>query len=139
MLGEDNELPTEDEQYAIYKEILERLKDKPVVIRAFDLGGDKGAIVQRSPHGRKPRSGAKSHPAAFARIAYPEKANTSTSPCSIFGKLKFLIPMVTSLEELQETNKIVKELKKELEIEGLPSGDFVGIGCMIEVPSAALF
>ncbi len=138
LLGEDNELPTEEEQFAIYKEILDRLKDKPVVIRAFDLGGDKGAILKEHHTEENPALGLRAIRLLLQELPIFKKQIRALLRAAPFGKLKFLIPMITSLEELLETKRIIKELKKELELERLPSGDFTGLGCMIEVPSAAL-
>jgi len=138
LLSEDNELPTEDEQFTIYKEILERLKGKPVVIRAFDLGGDKGAILKEHHTEENPALGLRAIRLLLQELPIFKKQVRALLRAAPHGQLKLLIPMITSVEEILETKKIIRELKKELEVEGLPSGDFIGLGCMIEVPSAAL-
>jgi len=138
LLGEDNELPTEDEQFAIYKEILERLKNQPVVIRAFDLGGDKGSILKEHHAEENPALGLRAIRLLRQELHIFKKQIRALLRAAPFGKLKFLVPMITSLEEIVETKKVIQELKKELEVEGLPFGDFIGVGCMVEVPSAAL-
>ena len=138
LLGNEGELPTEEEQFEIYKEILQRFKNQSVVIRAFDLGGDKGAIVKEHLGEENPALGLRAIRLLLREMSIFKKQIRALLRASSFGQLKFLIPMVTSYEEVLKTKQLIRDLEAELKQEGQSFSPFAAIGCMIEVPSAAL-
>lgn len=132
------EFPTEEEQFHIYKNIIDKLKGLPLVIRTFDIGGDKDLISQQLPKGGNPFLGCRAirfllkekevfrcQIRAILRAAY--KANVSV-----------MFPMVSSLAELREAKSVIKEVQKELKKQQVKFNSKIKIGCMIEVPSAAI-
>jgi phosphotransferase system enzyme I (PtsI) len=138
LLDEEGSIPGEDEQFEIYKQLLTRFKDKPVVIRAFDLGGDKGAIVKEHLKEENPALGLRAIRLLLKEVSIFKLQIRALLRASPHGHLKFLLPMITSHEEVVQTKELISEIKVELEKEGFSFAPFAGIGCMIEVPSAAL-
>jgi phosphotransferase system enzyme I (PtsI) len=129
---------SEEEQFASYKELAERFENDEVVIRVLDLGGDKFlpfADAHREPN---PFLGWCS-----IRILLTEKEVFKTQlrailRASVFGKVKILIPMISSKEELLESKTILKEVILELDKEQIKYDPQIQIGIMIEIPSAAI-
>lgn len=130
-----HELPTEDQQFQIYRDLVERIQGLPVIIRTFDLAGDKASpAAGDSPTvggGRSVRFMLENREAFKTQIRAILRA-------SAYGEVSILFPMVSGLLELREAKELVRLARAELEAEGQPTGKSVGIGCMIEVPSAAI-
>lgn len=127
-----NEIPSEEEQFYIYSQIAEKMKGFPVVIRTFDLGGDKASlhafIGERNPFigCRATRYLLKERLLLKAQLRAILRAN-------LYGNVSILFPMISTLSELRLAKQMVDEVKEELHIT-----QKVPVGCMIEVPSAAL-
>lgn len=129
--------PTEEEQFLIYKDIVEKMRGLPIVIRTFDVGGDK-YLGDDHPFEGNPFLGCRA-----IRFLLREKEIFRTQlrailRASAFGDVRLMFPMVSALPELIEAKKIVKEVRQELEAKKIPIGKHIKIGCMIEVPSAAI-
>lgn len=129
--------PSEDEQFEIYRDLMEKMQGLPVVIRTFDIGGDKltSEASRASPH---PHLGCRA-----IRLMLKEQEHFKTQlrailRATVYGKLDVMFPMVSGLPELREAKALVEEARRELVEEGTPLGDSLRIGCMIEVPSAAI-
>lgn len=127
------EIPSEEEQYQIYYHIAKRMQGSPVVIRTFDLGGDK-----TSEH--YSFAGEKSAFIGFraTRFLLKEKGLLKAQlraiiRASVHGNVSVLFPMISTLSELREAKQMIHEVQEELK-----SPDRIRIGCMIEVPSAAV-
>lgn len=128
-----NNIPSEEEQFHIYQQIVEKMKGLPVVIRTFDLGGDKNALHYSFAGERNPFVGCRA-----TRFLLKEKAILKAQLRAIiraaaYGNVSILFPMISTISELREAKKIVVEVQEELQIHKK-----IRIGCMIEVPSAAL-
>lgn len=127
-----NEIPTEEEQYKIYLNVVEKMKESPVVIRTFDLGGDK-----RFPHSLSVERNSFLNDRATRSLLIEKGIFKSQIRAilraNIYGNVSILFPMITTLSELQEVKNIVKEAQREL-----GQQNSIRVGCMIEVPSAAL-
>jgi phosphoenolpyruvate-protein phosphotransferase (PTS system enzyme I) len=131
--------PGEDEQYEIYRRIAEGLEGRPVVIRTFDIGGDKFNEFSRSHgEGNNPFLGCrairfmlKEHKAFKTQLRAILRA-------SAHGDVRILFPMVSGLPELREAKAYVAEVVEELQQAGIPFKEDIQVGCMIEVPSAAI-
>lgn len=129
--------PSEDEQFDAYKQILEKMNPLHVVIRTFDIGGDKVASFNDSSE-TNPFLGCRA-----IRLMLRERDIFKTQlrailRASVHGKAKILFPMVSGLIELTEVKQILDEVKQELRQKGIPFDEEIPIGCMIEVPSAAI-
>lgn len=130
--------PSEEDQYSIYRSIVERMKGLPIVIRTFDVGGDKLILQQQSAYRRNPYLGCRA-----IRFLLQEKEIFKTQlrailRSSVYGNVRIMFPMITGLSELKEAKKIVEEAREELTNSGKKVADNIKIGCMIEVPSAAI-
>lgn len=130
--------PTEEEQYKTYRRIVEKLKGLPIIIRTFDIGGDKNHLNQHIPKEGHSYLGCRA-----IRFFLKEKEIFRTQIRAILraaykGEVSLMFPMVAALSELREAKEFVREVQKELKREKIPHNPKVKIGCMIEVPSAAI-
>ena len=131
-------LPSEEEQYASYKEVLEMIYPKPVVIRTLDIGGDKELSCFRIKKEMNPFLGYRA-----IRLCLKEKDIFKTQlralmRAGVYGNLKIMFPMISSLTELLAAKKVLKEVEDELDKEGVEYSKTVEVGMMIEIPSAAV-
>lgn len=131
-------LPTEEEQFKIYKDMAEKMGNKPVVIRTFDLGGDKFSNIFASAKEENPFLGNRglrfslSHPNIFrAQINAILRA-------SIYGKIKIMFPMVMGVKDFLKAKTFVKKVMSNLITKGYEVDENIEIGVMIEIPSAAI-
>ncbi|KAA3609808.1 MAG: phosphoenolpyruvate--protein phosphotransferase [Calditrichaeota bacterium] len=129
---------TEDEQFSCYKELAQSFEDNEVVIRVLDLGGDKFLPFADTHKEPNPFLGWCS-----IRILLTEKELFRTQlrailRASAFGKVKILIPMISSKEELIESKKVLNEVLLEMDNKKIKYDPEIQIGVMIEIPSAAI-
>lgn len=130
-------LPTEEEQYEIYKKVLKTFKGKEVILRTMDIGGDKKLECMELPLEENPFLGKRALRLSFS---YPDIfiiQLRAALRAAIDGNLWIMFPMVESIDDVRKAKKYVDQAKKELEAENIPFGD-VKIGVMIEIPSAAV-
>ena len=130
----------EDEQFEAYKHVLTVMKDKPVTIRTLDAGGDKliNSVDIPSFNEKNPLMGMR---AIRLSLAYPQVLKTQLRAlyrASVYGKLRIMLPLITSAEQVEQSLVIVDEVKKELATENIPFDDKVPVGIMIETAAAAL-
>lgn len=130
----------EDEQFEAYKHVLTVMKDKPVTIRTLDAGGDKliNSVDIPSFNEKNPLMGMR---AIRLSLAYPQVLKTQLKAlyrASVYGKLRIMLPLITSAEQVEQSLVIVDEVKKELAAENIPFDDKVPVGIMIETAAAAL-
>ena len=131
------ELPNEEEQFEIYKSVVKSMKDKTVVIRTLDSGADKLTSADTT---------ISSNPALGLRairlcLSEPQLFNIQLRAilrASRFGKIKILIPMLSSLTELRQTKLLIQRAKMSLRNEKKLYDDNIKIGAMIEVPAVAI-
>lgn len=140
--------PTEEEQFQIYRKMVRALKGRPLVIRVFDVGGDKkielpgNALDAHYFHAIGPEL----NPALGCRairflLRYPEILNKQLRAilrASQYGEIQILIPMVSDISEVRAVQKKIEEIKEELVKGGIKTAPKLPVGCMLEVPSAAL-
>ncbi len=130
--------PDEEEQYAAYREVAERLAPAPVIIRTLDLGGDKlpqmgGDLEERNPFlGWRAIRICLQHPALF------KTQLRAILRAAVHGNVKLMYPMISSLEELLQANALLAQCREELRAAGVPCGANLEIGAMVEIPSAAV-
>ncbi len=130
------ELPTEDEQYAAYKDVAERLQPRPVLFRTMDLGGDKVASYLGMTHESNPFLGWRG--IRFA-LHHPELFRTQIRAiyrASAHGRVRMMFPMVSSEDEMVAALRMCSEVRAELAASGVPHDPHIEIGVMVETPSA---
>lgn len=135
-LGRDS-FPTEEEQFRAYKQVLQTMAGKKVIIRTLDIGADKKAEYF---HLAKEENPALGYRAIRICLKEPEIFKTQLRAllrAAVFGNLSVMYPMITSVEEVQAIFKIVKEAQAELERVQIPY-QLPEQGIMIETPAAAL-
>ena len=134
------EPPSVEEQFHIYKNIIEKLDGYPLIIRTFDLGGDKlGSITEESKHtDPNPFLGCR---AIRLHLDFPEllpQQIRAILMASAYGNVKVMFPMITCMDEMGQLRGLLEDEKRELEAESIPFNNDMEIGIMIETPSAAL-
>ncbi len=135
-LGRDD-FPTEEEQFAAYKEVVSRMEGKKVIIRTLDIGADKKADYFGLDAEENPALG---YRAIRICLMQPEIFKTQLRAiyrASAFGTVSIMFPMIISVEEIRKIKDIVEEVKEELTREGVSFGA-VELGIMIETPAAAI-
>jgi phosphoenolpyruvate-protein phosphotransferase (PTS system enzyme I) len=130
--------PTEDEQYQIYKTVLERMEQKPTVIRTLDVGGDKNISYLQIPKEDNPFLGFRAIRYCLRNTQVFKAQLRALLRASIHGNLSIMFPMISGLSELQEAKKWLEICKQELSQEGKAFSHSIRVGIMIEIPSAAL-
>jgi phosphoenolpyruvate-protein phosphotransferase (PTS system enzyme I) len=131
-------MPTEDEQYAAYKTVLEKLDNKPVVIRTLDIGGDKRLSYLEMPEELNPFLGYRATRLCLDRPEIFKIQLRALLRSSVYGNLKIMFPMISSLREFIAAKDILNECRLELMAEEVPVSDNIEVGIMVEIPSAAL-
>ncbi len=135
---EKKQLPTEEEQFQLYKQLAEQAAPYPVTIRTIDLGGDKLLENYSDEDELNPFLGWR---AIRFCLDEPEIYKTQLRAilrAGAFGTVHLLIPMISSVEEVMETKKIIGQAKEELRSENIPFDDNMPLGIMIETPAAAI-
>ena len=130
--------PTEEEQFEAYKAVLKGMGDKEVIIRTCDIGADKQIDYFELPKEENPAMGLRALRISLTRPDFFRTQLRALYRASAYGNLGIMFPMVTSVWEVRETKKLIEQVKKELDAEGLPYSDHVEIGVMIETPAAAV-
>ena len=132
-----NELPDEEEQFQAYKQAVQNMAGKKVIIRTLDIGADKQADYLNIEKEENPALG---YRAIRICLAQPEIFKTQLRAlfrASAYGNLSIMYPMITSTEEVAQIQAIVQEVKEELKTDGIPYND-VEEGIMIETPAAVM-
>ena len=130
--------PTEDQQFQAYKQVLADMDGKEVIIRTLDIGADKQIGYFNLPQEENPAMGMRALRICLTR---PEVFRTQLRAlyrASAFGKLRIMFPMVTNVWEVREAKRMCEEVKRDLKQEGIPYGEDVEIGIMIETPAAVI-
>ncbi len=130
-------LPTEEDQFKIYKLMVEGAQGKPVNIRTLDVGGDKAISYLNMPQEENPFLGWRSIRMLTEKADIFKTQIRAILRAAQHGPVGILIPMVSILEELRAVRILIEESKRELEEEKVPFEPDVPLGVMIEVPSAA--
>ncbi|WP_420885240.1 phosphoenolpyruvate--protein phosphotransferase [Candidatus Stoquefichus massiliensis] len=135
---ESAELPTEDKQYEVYKEILEGMAGKPVVVRTLDIGGDKEIEAIDLPKEMNPFLGVRAIRLCFQREDIFRTQLRALLRASVHGDLRIMFPMIAALSEFRKAKGILLEEKEKLVSEGVAVSDTIQVGIMIEIPAAAV-
>ena len=132
-------LPTEDEQFETYRKVAERVRPDPLIIRTFDLGGDKLApgTVDITDE-LNPFLGWRAIRLCLENIDIFKTQLRAILRASAVGNMKIMFPMISGLEELRAAKAVLAECNEELHRSGIPLGEEIEVGAMIEIPSAAI-
>ncbi|ATP41500.1 phosphoenolpyruvate--protein phosphotransferase [Solibacillus sp. R5-41] len=132
------DLPSEEEQFTAYKEVLEALNGKPVVVRTLDIGGDKNLPYLNLPHEMNPFLGYRAIRLCLDHQELFRIQLRALLRASVYGNLKVMFPMIATLEEFRMAKTILEEEKEKLLLTDVPISTEIEIGLMIEIPSAAI-
>ena len=131
-------LPSEEEQYANYRSVAEQVAPHPLIIRTFDLGGDKVAGAVDSGDEMNPFMGERAIRFCLKNPDMFKAQLRAIIRASAVGNVKIMFPMISGLEELRRALACLEECKAELEREGQAFNHDTEVGAMIEIPSAAI-
>ncbi len=134
-----NTLPTEEEQYETYRQVAERVRPHPLIIRTFDLGGDKlAAGTVDMTDELNPFLGWRAIRFCLENIDIFKTQLSAILRASTVGNVKIMFPMISGLDELRRAIEVLAECKEELRKAEIDIADKIEVGAMIEIPSAAI-
>ena len=132
------ELPTEEEQFQAYKQVAEKMEDKPVVIRTLDIGGDKKLPYLPLPGEMNPFLGLRAIRLCLERKDIFRSQLRAILRVSTYGNIRIMFPMISCLAEFLKAKGFLLECMSELKDEGKSFNEKIEIGMMIEIPAAAI-
>lgn len=135
-MGRD-QMPTEEEQFESYKEVLEAMDGKRVVVRTLDIGGDKELSYLNLPEEMNPFLGYRAIRLCLAQQDIFRPQLRALLRASVYGKLNIMFPMVATINEFREAKAILLEEKENLKNEGHDISDDIELGIMVEIPATA--
>lgn len=135
---ENTDYPTEDEQFEVYKKVLQSMKDKKVIIRTLDIGADKQADYFELDKEENPALGLRAIRFCLTRPEIFETQLRALYRASVYGNLGIMFPMIASVAELKEALLACEKVKIELDEEGIEYSKEIEVGIMIETPAAAI-
>lgn len=136
-IGRTN-LPSEDEQFEVYRTVLEMMKGRRVIVRTMDIGADKKADYLKLEQEENPAMGYRAIRICLDRRDIFKTQLRALYRASVFGNLAIMYPMITSVWEIAEIKKITAEVRAQLATENVAFSENVSQGIMIETPAAAL-
>ncbi len=136
-MGRDT-LPSEEEQFNIYKLAIETMAGKRVIIRTLDIGADKEASAFHLPKEENPALGMRAIRICLKRPEIFKTQLRAILRASAFGKAAIMFPLITSVWEVWKANEILDEVKMELDKKGIAYDHHMEVGIMVETPAAAL-
>jgi phosphoenolpyruvate-protein phosphotransferase (PTS system enzyme I) len=132
------DLPSEEEQYAAYKQVAEAISPRPITIRTLDLGGDKFISSVQIPKDMSPFLGVRAIRFCLDRPDIFKTQLRAILRASVHGKVQMMYPMISGVAELRQANAILSDVKRALREERVEFDDAMKVGVMIEVPSAVM-
>ncbi len=132
------DLPTEEEQYEIYKDIAEQCKPNSVIIRTIDVGGDKLSNILNIAYEENPNLGCRGIRISLQNIPIFKQQIKAILRANIQGNIKIMFPMISSVDELLKVKEIIEICSKELINTGIAFNPEMELGAMIEIPSAVI-
>jgi phosphotransferase system enzyme I (PtsI) len=130
--------PDEDEQYEIYRAVIEAVSPRQVTLRTFDIGGDKFASSFKLPAEMNPALGLRAVRLALSQPEVFLAQLRAMVRASAHGDVRIMVPMVSGMHELREVRKLLTRAIHDIDARGLPHAKKIPLGIMIEVPSAAV-
>lgn len=135
---ESSDYPTEEQQFAAYKKVLESMAGKKVIIRTLDIGADKKVDYFDLAKEDNPALGFRAIRICLTRPEIFRTQLRALYRASAFGKLGIMFPMITSVSEVEQIKKICAEVREELRADGVDFDENAELGIMIETPAAAV-
>ena len=135
---DNTHLPTEEEQFEAYKEALETMEGKTVIIRTLDIGGDKDIPYMDFEKEENPFLGFRAVRYCLANPDMYKVQLRAITRASAFGKAKIMVPLVTTVDEVRAVKKLVAEIKEDLRKEGIAFDENIEVGCMTETAASAV-
>ena len=135
---ESSDYPTEEQQFAAYRKVLESMAGKKVIIRTLDIGADKQVDYFNLAKEENPALGCRAIRICLTRPEIFRTQLRALYRASAYGTLGIMFPMITSVPELEKILSICEEVRNELKSEGVEISDQVELGIMIETPAAAV-
>ncbi|WP_194747531.1 phosphoenolpyruvate--protein phosphotransferase [Staphylococcus chromogenes] len=135
-MGRDT-MPSEEEQFEAYKKVLEEMKDKRVVVRTLDIGGDKELPYLNLPKEMNPFLGYRAIRLCLDQTEIFRPQLRALLRASTYGKLNIMFPMVATVQEFRDAKALLLEEKANLESEGVKVSDDIELGIMVEIPATA--
>jgi phosphotransferase system enzyme I (PtsI) len=133
-----SQFPSEDELYENYKDVIDVMPDKPVTIRTLDINGDKAVSYASDTTEINPALGLRAIRYCLRKPEVFKNQLRAILRAAHYGHVRILFPMISGMDELLETKRLLADVAKSLDKDGLAYGKQVQIGAMIEVPSAVL-
>lgn len=135
---ENSDFPTEEQQFAAYKKVLESMAGKKVIIRTLDIGADKQCDYFNLKKEENPAIGYRAIRICLTRPEIFKTQLRALYRASVYGNLGIMFPMITSVSELEKNLQICGEVKAELKAQSVEYSETVELGIMIETPAAAI-
>ncbi len=135
---ENDEMPTEDQQFEAYKKAAVTMKGKPVIIRTLDIGGDKEIPYLGMEKEENPFLGFRAIRYCLQREDVYRTQLRALLRAAAYGDIHIMVPLVTCVDEIREVKALVKRYAAEFEREGVKCNPNVEVGIMIETPAAAV-
>ncbi len=135
---ERSQFPSEEEQYRLYRRVLERMGDRPVVLRTLDIGGDKQLAYFKTPQEPNPALGWRGLRISLQWSDLLRVQLSAALRAGFGADLRILLPMVSSIEEVRRTRAIFESVRRDLLDQGYEVSEDVPVGIMVEVPSVLL-
>ena len=135
---ESSDYPTEEQQFAAYKRVLESMAGKKVIIRTLDIGADKQVDYFGLEKEENPALGYRAIRICLTRPEIFRTQLRALYRASAYGNLGIMFPMITSVSEVEKILAMCGEVKEQLKSEGVEVSDKVELGIMIETPAAAI-
>lgn len=135
---ENNNYPSEEQQFLAYKRVLESMAGKKVIIRTLDIGADKQVDYFHLKKEENPAMGFRAIRICLTRPEIFKTQLRALYRASIYGNLGVMFPMITSVSELEKILAICEEVKAELREQSVTYSDTMELGIMIETPAAAI-
>lgn len=130
--------PSEEAQFAAYREVAQRMEGKRVIIRTLDIGADKQAAYFQLPAEENPAMGLRAIRICLQRPEVFQTQLRALYRASAYGKIAIMFPMITSVKEVREIKRVTAEVQAELSAAGIPYDKGIELGIMIETPAAAV-
>ena len=135
---ERTDYPTEEEQFLVYKHVLESMGDKKVIIRTLDIGVDKKVSYFDLKEEENPAMGLRAIRLCLTRPEIFKTQLRALYRASVYGKLGIMFPMIVSVNELKDILSMCEVVRTELKETGIPYSKEIELGIMIETPAAAI-
>lgn len=135
---ENTDFPTEEQQFAVYKQVAESMAGKKVIIRTLDIGADKQVDYFGLDKEDNPALGYRAIRICLTRPEIFKTQLRALYRAAVYGNISIMFPMIISVKEVKKIKEIIAEVKEELKQEGIPYKEDVELGIMIETPASVM-